>query len=477
MSSAYTDDDFKKFRDFVRLRTGIFFHDAKKQDLMRIIQRKTAESGFPHIRDYYKALHSPESDPLLDERLINAVTIGETYFFRYKEQWRLLESSLLPELVVRKREQGSRQIRIWSAGCSTGEEPYSLAITLMELLGEVQDWKIYIIATDINLASLQSARMGIYTKWSFRSTPPEKVVKYFKPMADKFQIIKPVRDRVVFNPLNLVADDYPSIGHGIHDMDFILCRNVLIYFDEDRIREISHRFCDTLVEGGYLLLGHSEPTHLVSKRLRQVNDRGLIFFQRPVATTVIPLMPAETKSVVAPKPAVPPPPPAPATPPDTGPLAEARILFATGRGEEALSALLPLATKGTFNSLLYLLIAEIYAGSGKYEEAGLWIHRLLQADGLNVEAYRMCSMISEATGHVEEALDYARKGLFLDADSILLLYQLGCLYRRTGESRKAEKCYKSMTRLIEKLPDDTLIGEGERVSVGQLKDALRTLLR
>lgn len=470
MRRPYSEEEFRKFRDLIQRRTGIYFPDNKREDLMRIVCRKAREAGIEPLRRYYEALLSEKRDLLLDESLTNAVTIGETYFFRYKEQWRLIREHLIPEMIRRKREQKSSQIRIWSAGCSTGEEPYTLAILLRESLIDIRDWKLFIMATDINVASLQVARMAIYGKWSFRSTPEDITRRYFQLIGDKHQVRKDVRDMINFAQLNLVTDDYPAVPRGIHDMDLILCRNVLIYFDPDRIRQVSARMFNTLVPGGVLLTGHSEPTHLMTSQFHLASESGMVFCRRLDTTQRAPRQPAGSRRERAEAGSAPAPVP-------TDPIGRARELIASGRHDDALSLLHPLAEQGTKHADVYLMIAEIHAGTGRYAEARQWVSRLLELDGLNVDAYRLLSIISEATGQWDDALEYARKGIFLDPESVLTNYQLGCLYQRKGEPEKASKYYRSVLKLLDGVSDDSTLAGGEGLSAGRLRDALKALMR
>lgn len=470
---AYTHEDFRRFREYVHRRSGIHFADTKEPELMRIVTRKAKEAGFESVRKYYEALVSEKAAAFLVENLINAVTIGETYFFRYKEQWKLLREHLLPSILRNKQQAGVRNIRVWSAGCSTGEEPYTLAIVLREMLGS-SDWRPFLIATDLNVASLQVARMGIYGKWSFRSMPEEIEKRYFQQIGDKMQVRKEIRDMVTFAPLNLVTDDYPSLARGIHDLDLIFCRNVLIYFDADRIRQISNRLFNALVPGGALLLGHSEPTHLLTSQFRLVSEAGLIYCERPdvslhaVAARLVP-KPVNQHPERAERARV------EQAPRD--PISDARTLVARGRFQDALDLLLPIVAKQrSADSSAFVMIGEIYAGQGKYDEAREWAMKLLKADELNVEAYRLLSLVSEATGRREEAIDYARKGLFLAPESILTLYQLGSLYRGSSEPHRAEKYLRSALKLLESLAPETAIGCGELVEAGRMRDAVKSLL-
>src|SRR5262249_24082640 len=156
----------------------------------------------------YAQLASAEGRPALDE-LLEALTIGETHFFRNRAQFAALESHILPELIARRRD--TRQLRVWSAGCASGEEPYSLAIAIERQLPDVADWQVLILATDINRQALEKARRGVYGAWSFREVPPEVQASYFIPRGREFEIVPRVRERVTFAYLNLAAEGYPSL--------------------------------------------------------------------------------------------------------------------------------------------------------------------------------------------------------------------------------------------------------------------------
>jgi chemotaxis protein methyltransferase CheR len=193
------------------------------------------------------------------QRLIHAVTIGETYFFSNSPQLEALRMEVFPALINERRKAGILQLRIWSAGCATGEEPYSIAIMLRELLPDIEAWNISLLATDINVNFLQEARAGLYRNKSFRNETPEVVrERWFISGENDFQIKPIIQKMVSFRHLNLITDDYPSYDSSTMHMDVILCRNVTIYFSSDTTRQVASRFYRALNHNGWLVVGHSE---------------------------------------------------------------------------------------------------------------------------------------------------------------------------------------------------------------------------
>lgn len=206
---------------------------------------------------YYQLLESSTADShqeWLD--LVTLLTNGESYFFRDKEQFSLLRNHILPELIQRK--QDSKTIRICSAGCSSGEEPYSIAILLQELIPDLEQWNLLILGVDINQAALEKARDGVYSSWSFRSVDPNIKQQYFTLNNDRYKIDQTIKEMVRFQILNLIKDELPQQDSDLRDMDLIICRNVFIYFERLAIAKVLNKFYHTLQPSGYLLTGHAE---------------------------------------------------------------------------------------------------------------------------------------------------------------------------------------------------------------------------
>ena len=246
------EDVFRLLRDLIRDYCGIYFDDDMRYLLEKRLSRRVKHHHFNKFRDYFRYLLY---DKNRDEELISIVdilTVNETYFFREQNQLKTFSEEILPEL--RQTNKDKKKLRIWSAGCSTGEEPYTIAMLILEM-GLFYDWNIDITGSDINQRVLQVARSGLYRKNSFRTTDGYFLKKYFREEDSLCRITDAVKKHVNFNHLNLLD---PFKVKLVGPMDAIFCRNVLIYFDHPSRRRVIEMFYDRLSEGGYLLLGHAE---------------------------------------------------------------------------------------------------------------------------------------------------------------------------------------------------------------------------
>jgi chemotaxis protein methyltransferase CheR len=275
-----TDADYLRFRDLARQQTGLEFGDVRRPDLERAVFNTLCQVGLPDTEALFHLLtDSPNGRTgLALDVLVSGLTIGETHFFRNRPQFEALERHILPDLIARRRD--TRRLRIWSAGCASGEEPYSLAILLHRLLPDLAQWNITLLATDLNRQALAKARRGVYGAWSFREAPPEMQADYFIPRGREFEIVPAIRNLVTFAQLNLVEDAYPSLANNTAEMDLILCRNVLIYFNEATTRDVVGRLHGSLVEGGWLIVGHAEPSQSIFSEFLTQNFPGTVVYQR-----------------------------------------------------------------------------------------------------------------------------------------------------------------------------------------------------
>ena len=246
------EDVFRLIRDFVRDHCGIYFDDDSRYLLEKRLSRRIGIHHFNNFREYYRYLlyHRNREEELA--AIIDNITVNETYFFREQNQLKAFSEEILPEL--RETNRDKKRLRIWSAGCSTGEEPYTTAMLILEKR-LFHGWNIEVFGSDINQRVLRVARGGIYGKNSFRAIEPYFLGKYFKEDNGFFRISDSVKQYVNFSHLNLL-DPFKVKLVGM--MDIIFCRNVLIYFDHPSRKKVIEMFHERLVDGGYLLLGHAE---------------------------------------------------------------------------------------------------------------------------------------------------------------------------------------------------------------------------
>jgi chemotaxis protein methyltransferase CheR len=272
------DDVFRLLRDFIHDYCGLYFDDGSRFLLERRLSRRLEQHQLRTFAEYYHLLRYDRRREEELAVLIDNLTTNETYFFREGAQLRAFSEEILPE--IRTANAGRRRLRIWSAGCSTGEEPYTIAILLLESGDWWRDWQVEILGSDISQRVLHTARRGVYKKGSHRATPPDMLRKYFHEEGKgDYRVVDAVRSLVSFSAVNLLD---PSKLSLIRDMDVIFCRNVIIYFDREAKKKVIGSFYDRLHEGGYLLLGHAESLMNISTAFALRTLRHDMVYQRPL---------------------------------------------------------------------------------------------------------------------------------------------------------------------------------------------------
>ena len=270
-----TVDEFRRLCDFLYRRTGIVFTEAKRYFVERRVVARMTATGARTFPDYFAHLRADVGGEV--EQFVNAFTVNETYFYREDHQLRCLTTDILAERV--RTGQPGEAIRIWSVPCSTGEEPYSIALWLLENWPLVDQHEIEIVGSDIDTDVLESARIGLYGKRALMRLPQALVDKYFVPKhPEAWQILDDLRESVQFTRVNIVepAETRP---HGRFDV--IFCRNVLIYFDDASRRVAAENLYENLVPGGYICLGHAESMSRISPLFDVRRFEDAIVYQRP----------------------------------------------------------------------------------------------------------------------------------------------------------------------------------------------------
>jgi chemotaxis protein methyltransferase CheR len=274
-----SEEEFRLVRDLIHSHCGIYFDTDAKFLLEKRLARRLEQHQLPGFKEYYHFLkYSRVREQELSD-IMDVLTTNETYFFREEFQLNAFVGELLPELKAVKEKRGDRTIRIWSAGCSTGEEPYTIAMLMMET-GVFRDWKIEIVGTDISHRVLQHARKGLYGKSSFRTTSPERIQRFFHQQDGLSRINDEVRGLVTISHLNLLDENRMIL---LGKMDIIFCRNVIIYFDQAAKRLVIESFYRSLREGGYLLLGHSESLLNTTTAFALKHLKNDMVYQKPAS--------------------------------------------------------------------------------------------------------------------------------------------------------------------------------------------------
>ncbi|MEO5378193.1 MAG: tetratricopeptide repeat protein [Magnetococcus sp. DMHC-6] len=484
-------DLLDRFRQTVAKHTGLV---VPKQDALILEKRITERReflGFVNAEMYLSLLlEDSQSSEREWRELVLTLTTGESYFFRDAGQMKLLEGVVLPELINREKSQkpNIKKLRIWSAGCSSGEEPYSLAILLNRLLPAWEMWQILILGSDINHRSLSMARKGEYGSWSMRSMDPEILKTYFFRHGTEWRLDEQIRKMVDFSRVNLIRDPFPDPSSELRGMDLIICRNVFIYFDEDTVGLIVDKFARTLRPGGYLMTGHAELSPDVRKRLAD-GPNGLVvktypesvIYQRPLhIESLLPGHPKESISTYgvakleqkfgrrAPafSKAVSPPRP---TAPD--PLArwqegqnffgEGAYLMAIQRAEEGLRDL-----PGHYG--LLMLMARCYANLGQIALAQTCCDRAIRADPMASSPWYLLAHLALEQGEMAKSLQLLNKTLYLDQAHVPALLELADIHRRQGELERSIKIRQTALKVLQTLPATQRLEHYEEWTVAQL---------
>lgn len=274
-----SDDDFEKFREYFYRKTGIQFEPTKRYFVDKRLLERIQKTGHEDFRGYFTFLRFQSSGEEL-QHLTNLMTVNETYFFREEYQFKCLVNSILPELTARKTNR--TPIRIWVIPSSSGEEPYSIAIYLLEKWAEINQWDIEIISSDIDTNILAKARHGLYSERSVHDLPKAYLQKYFRPIGQEYQINDELRSAVEYTRVNLSdrADTRPY-----RNFDVIFCRNLLIYFDDISRKAAGETFFDALNPGGFICLGHSESMSRISSLYKVRKFPEAIVYQKPLEHT------------------------------------------------------------------------------------------------------------------------------------------------------------------------------------------------
>jgi len=270
-----SEDVFRLIRDVIKDYCGLYFDDSSRYLIEKRLSRRVKNHHLNDFRDYYRFIRYDKNTEQELSAIMDILTVNETYFFREQNQLKAFSEEILEEL--KGTNKAGRTLKIWSAGCSTGEEPYTISMLINEK-GNFNGWDIEICGSDINQRVLQTARRGIYKKNSFRTTEPYYIKKYFSEEDGSFQINDDVKKNVNFSYLNLLD---PFKTRFLGNMDVIFCRNVLIYFDNASRRRVIENFYNRLVDGGYLLLGHAESLINISTAFHLKHLKNDMVYQKP----------------------------------------------------------------------------------------------------------------------------------------------------------------------------------------------------
>lgn len=277
-ASGISNEDFLLLRDFIYRQCGIFIAENRKYLVENRLAGRLKDLKLKSYGEYYHYLRFDPNRHAELNRLFEVVTTNETSFYRNPPQLEVFRKVVLGRTIAEARKKGLKKIRIWSAGCSTGEEPYTLAILLHETLGaEIGSWDIKITANDLSEAVLAAARRGIYSEYALRTTPKDIIGKYFTKENNIYRLDPKLKKLVAFGQINL--NDKLQLRR-VERSNIVFCRNVIIYFDDEMKRHVISAFYDNLLPGGDLLIGHSESLHNISRAFKPEHHPGAIIYRK-----------------------------------------------------------------------------------------------------------------------------------------------------------------------------------------------------
>lgn len=471
---------FSRFKNIIREKSGLQFAESRRRDLLSGILDAMKDAGFTDPEAYYRSLSGLSAGSEQWERLIRQVTVGETYFFRDQGHFNALRDNILPDLIARRRAANHHLLRIWSAGCATGEEPYSLAILLRELLPDLRNWQIMILGTDINQNSLKQAQRGIYRNWSFRAETPERIRGvYFRERGGLYHLNDDVRRMVAFQYLNLAEECYPSYENHTFGLDVILCRNVLLYFDQQAINETITRFKSCLVDDGWLILGHSEPTVDIMPRYFQPRYfTGAVIYQkkpdhpRPVRRPTGLLPSLESVLAAAPK-SVQEQAAQGEQEEEIEPYDRALAFVEDGQPAEAERVLREQLSESPDDADSLWLLGKIAADAQRWDDAYGWLDKAEKANPLLVQVHFLKALIYEHEDDVKNAVRAIRRALYLDHTFVLGHFNLANLYWRAGEHTRARRSWRNADVLLQDREPDEVLPFSDGMTAGRLRSVLR----
>lgn len=487
------ESNLQRIKVLIAREMGWEFGQSRNSDLQRAVIALAVENGVPKTSAALRRwLDSLQWGPREFEILARHLTVGETYFFREKPHLDFFRKTIVPELVA-SRQNGNRTIRVWSAGCCTGEEPYSLAILLWESVPDISQWKVTILATDVNQTFLDKAAKGLFSAWSFRETPETVRQRYFVRKGNLWQVLPEIREMVTYMSLNLASDAYPSENNNTSGFDVIFCRNVLMYFTQQQIRMVIARFYQSLNNPGYLIPGIVESNNENFPEFFPLNAGNCTIYARrdnqqiqakikPVQSVtdssgMMNLSIRKTKKTGSETQTVsrsrekpfPPLVPAENTIPEH--------LFLSGRYEECISKCRELLITEPDNLHLLDLMTRSLANSGELTEAMHFALKLVENRKAGPDHYYFAATIFSELGDDQKAVELLKKALYLDPHHLLSHYLSGRILKKLNNLKSAVRHLNNALELLSEFEPDHMISAADGLTAGRLKQLVMVSLK
>jgi chemotaxis protein methyltransferase CheR len=491
MTPSLSDELLSRFGDFVAEQIGLHFPKERWSDLERGLRQVAREAGMSNVESYAQRLLAGELDKKQIELLASELTVGETYFFRDDRSFDILGGKILPGL-VRIKQNDEHHLRIWSAGCCTGEEPYSIAILLDRMLPELRSWNVTILGTDINSRFLRKAAEGIYTDWSFRGGPAWLKENYFRQTGrNRFEILPRIRKMVSFAYLNLAEDKFPTLSNNTNAMDVIFCRNVLMYFRTSRAKMVIQNLHHALTDGGWLVVSATETSSEQLLPFVPQNFEGAILYQKtnrpsraPAPISIEPLSePVLATEIVPPKPVL-------IAPeefklPVVGPqmvvdendfYKEAAALFEQGNYSETIQKVRNSPASLESSPQMLALLARSCANLGELAEAREWVEKAIAADKVDPGMHYLHAVILHERGEMAEAVQSLKRVLYLAPDFVLAHFALGNHALRQDKFAEADKHFGNALALLNRYEPNEVLPDSDGLAAGRLREMIESTM-
>ena len=435
----------EELKQLLARRVGLRIPPEAHDRFAVMLRERTARLGYASLEEYRTFLLANEPAGEWEE-FARMFTSSETFFFRDHGQFDLLRLRLLPELIARHRND--KTLRLWSAGCASGEEAYSLAMLVDMLLPERSDWHVLILGTDIDSRAIAKARHGRYGQWSFRMVPAALQQRYFHMEDNEWVLGERIRRMVKFRVANLVDERFfdpesrQGSGSELYDMDLILCRNVFIYFDSAAVSAVAAKISTALVDGGYLLPAHTELIgHAVQGMESRLFAEGVVY-QRQVQL------------------------PAYASPPHVATSTVKRIVplvrVQPFPGDAPLKT--PLSPQIPDPAIELCASARTHADRGEYGVAEQLCHKALATDPLAAAPYFLLAQLAQLKGDFEQAKECLNKAIYLDHRCVAAYMELAVLHERAGDMSRAQAQRRAALGIVRTMPKDVQIEQYERTA-------------
>lgn len=498
MNGLLDDTDWEKLSACIAEQMGLFFPPLKRKTLEQSFSTAARELGFKNVHECVARFTSGPPSKELIEAMACYLTIGETYFLREIRCFEILEREIIPE-IIRKRQGGEQRLRIWCAGCATGEEAYSVAILLHRMRNSLRGWDVSILATDINPHSLRKAREGVYTNWSFRTSPPWFKENFFtQAEAKQYELLPHIKEMVKFSSINLVEDCYPSLVTDTNAIDVIFCRNVLMYFTPQLAAKVVERFHNCLLDGGWLFVSSCETSNSFLSRFDPVSFPDATLYRKRSGVAVkagigetekwrngeteqlknlspihrFPASPIQELSPVPPF-SVSPVPESPPVQVAVSPYQQALALYEQGTYQEAAAIVTLHVMQNKNDTHALALLSRIYANEGKLTEALTASDQALAADKLSAGLHYLRAVILQEQGMDDEAATSLKKALYLDQNLVLAHFTLANIEQRKGKIRESQRHFNNALSLLDNYRPDDVIPESDGMFAGRLKEIIK----